>query len=130
MRRTLAIVGTAETASEHPLGLAIRAFYKDYFACEMFGHCEDFSAIWGFGLRAKVSGIEFLLDKANDVLDRKVYSVLIGNREWMQKNQIKMTEDTDLAMSKYEYNGHTVVFVAIDGKTYFGNLSLFPKDKL
>lgn len=119
LRRTLAIVGTAETASEHPLGLAIRAFYKDYFACEMFGHCEDFNAIWGFGLRAKVSGIEFLLDKANDVLDHKVYSVLIGNREWMKTNQITITEDIDLAMSKYEYDGHTVVLIAIDGKPIF-----------
>lgn len=117
LRRTLAIVGTAETASEHPLGLAIRAFYKDYFACEIFGHCENFSTVWGYGLRADVRGIEFLLDKANDVLDDKVYSVLIGNREWMKRNEITISDDIDSTMSNYEYEGHTVVLVAIDGKS-------------
>lgn len=117
LRRTLAIVGTAETASEHPLGLAIRAFYKDYFACQIFGHCENFSTVWGYGLRANVSGIEFLLDKANDILDHKVYSVLIGNREWIKRNEIIITDEIDLAMSKYEHEGHTVVLVAIDGKS-------------
>jgi Cu+-exporting ATPase len=119
LRRMLAIAGAAESGSEHPLGMAIRKHCKDYFGCEQFGRCEDFNAVWGYGLSAKVHGIEHLIDKNFQAGDNdKTYSVLIGNREWMERNTIPVTNEIDLAMSKHEYDGHTAVLVAIDGKKF------------
>jgi Cu+-exporting ATPase len=115
----LAIAGAAESGSEHPLGMAVRAHCKGYFGCEQFGHCEDFKSIWGYGLRAKVSRIESLINKTNEDVspnNTKIYSVLIGNREWMERNDIHVTSDIDSAMAKHEYDGHTAVLIAIDGK--------------
>lgn len=41
--------------------------------------------------------------------------VLIGNREWMVRNNLPVNGDIDKAMSKHEHDGHTAVLVAIDG---------------
>ncbi|CAF1034528.1 unnamed protein product [Adineta steineri] len=121
LKRLLAIAGTAESGSEHPLGMAIRKSCKDYFGREQFGHCEDFNAVWGYGLSAKVSQIEFLMEKNNGAgdnvsLNDKSYAVLIGNREWMERNSIHVTFEIDSAMTKHEHDGHTAVLIAIDGK--------------
>ncbi|CAF3788920.1 unnamed protein product [Rotaria sordida] len=119
--RMLAIAGTVESCSEHPLARAIQTYCQNYFGCEQLGHCEDFNAIWGYGLSAKVNGIEFLINKhigSSDTvyLRDTIYSVLIGNREWMERNNIHVTNEIDSAMSKHEYDGHTAVLIAIDNK--------------
>ncbi len=119
LKRMLAIAGTAESGSEHPLGMAIKKHCREYFGCEQFGHCEDFNAVWGYGLSAKVNGIEFLMNEnleLNDDNNNKTYSVLIGNREWMERNTIPVTNEIDSAMTKHEHDGHTAVLIAADGK--------------
>ncbi|CAF3670773.1 unnamed protein product [Rotaria sp. Silwood1] len=121
LKRMLAIAGTAESASEHPLGKAIRIYCQNFFGCEQFGHCEDFNAIWGYGLSVKVNEIESLINKnsqSNDniSLNDKVYFVLIGNREWMERNSIHVTDEIDSAMSKHEHDGNTAVLIAVDNK--------------
>jgi Cu+-exporting ATPase len=118
----LAIAGTAESGSEHPLGLAVRTHCKDYFGCTQFGRCEDFNAVWGYGLSAKVSDVEALINKNNYEsgdnlsINNKSYSVLIGNREWMGRNSIHVSHEIDSAMTKHEHDGHTAVIIAVDGK--------------
>ena len=121
LRRMLALAGTAESGSEHPLGKAIRNHCKDFFGCEQFGRCEDFNAVWGYGLSAKVSGIEALMNMKNASGDHltsmeKIYAVLIGNREWMEKNNIHVSQEVDSAMTKHEHDGHTAVLLAADGQ--------------
>ncbi len=121
LKRMLAIAGTAESGSEHPLGMAVRKECKSYFGCEQFGHCEDFNAVWGYGLSAKVSGVETLINQNSDAGDHdKTYAVLIGNREWMERNDIHVTNEIDSAMSKHERDGQTAVLIAIDGKEIIG----------
>ena len=44
------------------------------------------------------------------------YQVLIGNREWMHRNGLLVTEVMDTTMSEHEDQGHTAVLVAIDGR--------------
>ena len=48
--------------------------------------------------------------------DSGVYSVLIGNREWMGKNNLIVTDEIDHSMSQYEAKGQTAVLVAINGR--------------
>lgn len=47
--------------------------------------------------------------------DSGVYKVLIGNREWMHKNNLTVTDEMDHAMAQYEGLGQTAVLVAING---------------
>ncbi|CAF1065657.1 unnamed protein product [Rotaria magnacalcarata] len=133
LKRMLAIAGAAESGSEHPLGKAVRAHCKGHFGCEQFGHCEDFNAIWGYGLSAKVNGIESLVNKINGSgdnisLNDKTYSVLIGNREWMERNNMNVTNEIDLAMSKHEHDGHTAVLIAVDS-TIIGMIAIADRIK-
>lgn len=44
------------------------------------------------------------------------YSVLIGNREWMNRNGLLVKNDVDKAMIEHERRGRTAVLVAVDGK--------------
>lgn len=56
----LSVVGTAESSSEHPIGLAISQNAKEVLESQALGHCTDFEAIPGYGLKCLVSGIENL----------------------------------------------------------------------
>ena len=107
------VLATAESGSEHPLGLAVRNHCKEYFKSDQLGHCRDFKAIWGFGLSAAVTDIGGLVpgDDASHS-----YRVLIGNREWMTQNELKVTDDIDKLMSTHENDGHTVILIGIDGR--------------
>ncbi|CAF4930548.1 unnamed protein product [Rotaria sp. Silwood1] len=113
--RMLAIAGTAESGSEHPLALAVRNHCKEYFGTDQLGLCRDFKAIWGYGLQAHVSDIDCLVSNTN-TNSSHTYSVLIGNREWMKRNHLQFDDGIDKTMSAHEHDGHTAVLVAIDGK--------------
>ncbi|KAK2891343.1 hypothetical protein Q8A67_013986 [Cirrhinus molitorella] len=59
--KLLAIVGTAENNSEHPLGAAITKYCKQELGTESLGTCTDFQAVPGCGIRCLVSNTENLL---------------------------------------------------------------------
>ncbi|GBN04455.1 Copper-transporting ATPase 1 [Araneus ventricosus] len=171
--KILAVAGTAEANSEHPIASAITSFVKEALQIEAFGKCEDFAAVPGCGLRCKVSNIHHMLKEEphvenlvgtnnrrstislnfrsevleNVLIDRKIhnspqhnasslaadliqnlneadnneedsnhkYTVLIGNREWMIRNGLHVSEVIDSIMIDHEERGHTAVLCAIDG---------------
>jgi cation transport ATPase len=76
------------------------------------GQCLDFKATWGYGLQARVTGIDCLIPNTDA---NRSYMVLIGNREWMMRNNLNVEKNVDKAMSRHEHDGHTAVLVAIDG---------------
>ncbi|XP_060774722.1 copper-transporting ATPase 2 [Neoarius graeffei] len=149
LRKVLAVVGTAEASSEHPLGMAVTKHCKEELGTETLGFCHDFQAVPGCGISCRVSNIEELLqtsaetdstqtqthtrtpnsltlqgattDESSLVTDGDVgsgspsYAVLIGNRQWMQRNGLQVTADVDEAMSSHETKGQTAILVAIDG---------------
>ncbi|XP_069028032.1 copper-transporting ATPase 1 [Embiotoca jacksoni] len=63
--RLLAIVGTAENNSEHPLGAAITKYCKQELGTESLGTCTDFQAVPGCGVRCQVSNTETLLKQGD-----------------------------------------------------------------
>ncbi|XP_051799249.1 copper-transporting ATPase 2 [Acanthochromis polyacanthus] len=138
LRKILALVGTAEASSEHPLGLAVAKHCKEELGSEVLGYCQDFQAVPGCGISCRVSNVEHLLlqqneeqfllpgattDESSLLPDGEVtpaaeaapYSVLIGNREWMRRNGHHIGADVDAAMSSHETKGQTAILVAIDG---------------
>jgi Cu+-exporting ATPase len=109
---------------------------------ETFGKVTDFTAVPGCGLKCTVSNVEELIDgddlkgsqksllvdtlilEAGDTISpdqvqdwtaSNSYSVLMGNREWMQRNGIVVTEEMDQKMEEHEVQGHTAILCAIDG---------------
>ncbi|KAG7518611.1 copper-transporting ATPase 1 [Solea senegalensis] len=63
--RLLAIVGTAENNSEHPLGAAITKYCKQDLGTESLGTCTGFQAVPGCGIRCQVSNTETLLKQTD-----------------------------------------------------------------
>ena len=58
--KILAIIGTAENSSEHPLGQAVVRYAKSILNKDMLGQCSHFNAVPGRGLKAIVSNTEDL----------------------------------------------------------------------
>uniref|UniRef100_A0A452V181 Copper-transporting ATPase 1 n=1 Tax=Ursus maritimus TaxID=29073 RepID=A0A452V181_URSMA len=113
--KILAIVGTAESNSEHPLGAAITKYCKQELDTETLGTCVDFQVVPGCGISCKVINIEgFIL--THNALNAQQYKVLIGNREWMIRNGLVVNNDVDDSMTEHERKGRTAVLVAVDGK--------------
>uniref|UniRef100_A0A8B9F528 P-type Cu(+) transporter n=1 Tax=Amazona collaria TaxID=241587 RepID=A0A8B9F528_9PSIT len=125
LKKVLAVVGTAEASSEHPLGVAVTKYCKEELGTQSLGYCTDFQAVPGCGISCKVGGVEAVLDMAEEGLDKldanrspsasHTYSVLIGNREWMRRNGLHIANDINDAMTDHETKGQTAVLVAIDG---------------
>ncbi|KAM6894091.1 copper-transporting ATPase 2 [Xenentodon cancila] len=137
LRKILALVGTAEASSEHPLGMAVAKHCKDELGSDVLGYCRDFQAVPGCGISCRVSNVEHLLQQSDErfllpgattdessllsggetpsEVQGASYSVLIGNREWMRRNGHHIKVDVDAAMSSHETKGQTAVLVAIDG---------------
>ncbi|XP_058147663.1 copper-transporting ATPase 1 [Dasypus novemcinctus] len=63
--KILAILGTAESNSEHPLGAAVTKYCKQELDTETLGTCLDFQVVPGCGISCKVTNIEGLLHKNN-----------------------------------------------------------------
>ncbi|XP_041834465.1 copper-transporting ATPase 2 isoform X2 [Melanotaenia boesemani] len=138
LRKILAVVGTAEASSEHPLGIAVAKHCKYELGSDVLGYCKDFQAVPGCGISCKVSNVEHLLQQQTDdsfllsgattdessllsegdsisLAEGASYSVLIGNREWMRRNGHHIKADVDAAMSSHETKGQTAILVAVDG---------------
>jgi len=149
LTQLLAIAGTAETSSEHPIGAAVVNYAKKVLCSEVLGKVTEFQAVSGCGLRCVVSGVAALIQTSTingltrqsseqsftvtvenilvDTLSDKViiaaeesgsdphYEVLIGNREWMKRNGLAVSQAVDESMEKHEVQGQTVVLTAING---------------
>ncbi|XP_038577483.1 copper-transporting ATPase 2 [Micropterus salmoides] len=137
LRKILAVVGTAEASSEHPLGMAVAKHCKEELGSAVLGYCQDFQAVPGCGISCRVSNVEHLLQQneerfllpgvttdetsllsaaeATSEGEPLSYSVVIGNREWMRRNGHHIEADVDAAMSSHETKGQTAILVAIDG---------------
>uniref|UniRef100_A0A8C3TGY0 Copper-transporting ATPase 2 n=1 Tax=Chelydra serpentina TaxID=8475 RepID=A0A8C3TGY0_CHESE len=125
LKKILAIVGTAEASSEHPLGMAVTKYCKEELGTESLGYCTDFQAVPGCGISCKVRSVEAVLGQkalpvdsgtpARHAAAPLTYSVLIGNREWMRRNGLLISSDVNDAMTGHEMKGQTAILVAIDG---------------
>nr|XP_021142531.1 copper-transporting ATPase 2 isoform X4 [Columba livia]XP_021142532.1 copper-transporting ATPase 2 isoform X4 [Columba livia]XP_021142533.1 copper-transporting ATPase 2 isoform X4 [Columba livia]XP_021142534.1 copper-transporting ATPase 2 isoform X4 [Columba livia]XP_021142535.1 copper-transporting ATPase 2 isoform X4 [Columba livia] len=145
LKKVLAVVGTAEASSEHPLGVAVTKYCKEELGTQSLGFCTDFQAVPGCGISCKVGGVEAALGTAKEGVDNldanrngdssaplgenalitlsesngpsasHTYSVLIGNREWMRRNGLHIANDVNDAMTDHEMKGQTAILVAIDG---------------
>uniref|UniRef100_A0A8C3TG49 Copper-transporting ATPase 2 n=1 Tax=Chelydra serpentina TaxID=8475 RepID=A0A8C3TG49_CHESE len=125
LKKILAIVGTAEASSEHPLGMAVTKYCKEELGTESLGYCTDFQAVPGCGISCKVRSVEAVLGQSEQSLNEQnwsrrgtaplTYSVLIGNREWMRRNGLLISSDVNDAMTGHEMKGQTAILVAIDG---------------
>ncbi len=84
-----------------------------------FKEIEDSTSIWNCvnaTTLANGKGVHFgkkIVENADD--DLKSYEVLIGNREWMNRNFLNLNEKISKKMDEYESNGNTCVLCAIDG---------------
>ncbi|XP_043360400.1 copper-transporting ATPase 2 isoform X4 [Dermochelys coriacea] len=145
LKKVLAIVGTAEASSEHPLGMAVTKYCKEELGTESLGYCTDFQAVPGCGISCKVRNVEAIVGQSEQSLNEQnaylssvstvslghsssimvsesdgeatplTYSVLIGNREWMRRNGLLISSDVNDAMTGHEMKGQTAILVAIDG---------------
>ncbi|KAM8977604.1 copper-transporting ATPase 2 [Pelodytes ibericus] len=143
LKRMLAVVGTAEASSEHPLGMAVTKYCKEELGTESLGYCTDFHAVPGCGISCKVNNVESVLVQSEEGLNEQndyrssliqtqdgsliitpelqgasapePHCVLIGNREWMRRNGLHISSDINEAMTSHEMKGQTAVLVAIDG---------------
>uniref|UniRef100_A0A8C3VE84 P-type Cu(+) transporter n=1 Tax=Catharus ustulatus TaxID=91951 RepID=A0A8C3VE84_CATUS len=113
--KMLAILGTAESSSEHPLGAAITKYCKKELNSETLGTCTDFQVVPGCGISCKVTNIECWCLPSEAPVTSQKYSVLIGNREWMTRNGLQVRNEVDKAMMEHERRGRTAVLAAVDG---------------
>ncbi len=95
--KVLQIITSVENKSEHPIAKAIADYGVQHN--QKFLPVEDFDSITGFGVKAKVDGVQ----------------ILIGNEKLMEKFSIDVESAQNLTKKFFE-EGKTVVMTAINGK--------------
>ncbi|XP_059502735.1 copper-transporting ATPase 2-like isoform X2 [Stegostoma tigrinum] len=74
LKKLLAIVGTAEASSEHPLGNAVAKYCKEELGIDVLGYCTDFQSVPGCGISCKVTNIEAIVLKSEHSLNKREHS--------------------------------------------------------
>lgn len=92
--RLLAIIGTAESNSQHPLAIAVVEYVKKFLSTTSIGQCKEFESEGGYGIRCKVSNIDHMLAKYNEeshenLLDRLNASINLHEVEIFQSRIAK-----------------------------------------
>ncbi len=93
----LAMLGAAESASEHPIGKAVYSFCKEHSA--NLPQPENFTTFPGRGLSCTVDGTK----------------VLVGNRAFIQGNNVPISATALASVRALESQGKTCVFVPLNG---------------
>lgn len=93
----LSLAASAEYGSEHFLGKAIVEFAREQKI--QFQDCSYFYSETGLGIRAEVD----------------TYKILLGNRNWLESQQIDITT-LDQQADVFAGQGKTPVFMAINGE--------------
>lgn len=62
LSRLMALVGTAEANSEHPIASAITTYVKQFLRSEQLGTCSNFRNVPGCGISCVVTNIDNLLE--------------------------------------------------------------------
>lgn len=75
--KLLAIIGTAENNSEHPLGAAITKYCKQELGTDSLGTCTDFQAVPGCGIRCLVSNTENLLRRRDSDSEENQHNAVL-----------------------------------------------------
>ena len=87
----------------------------------------DFEAEPGLGLKCSVTHADQVFAfRDNRTLSiaserdkpeaNQKYNVLVGNRKWMEKNELPIPDGANETMEEFEREGNTVVMAAINGK--------------
>eukprot|EP00753_Platysulcus_tardus_P014251 PLAT4261.1.p1 GENE.PLAT4261.1~~PLAT4261.1.p1 ORF type:complete len:1218 (-),score=693.24 PLAT4261.1:280-3933(-) len=98
----IALVGSAEQGSEHPLAAAVVDFARDF----RDEHLEPLKLLRPEGfLAVPGKGVQCTLDGKR---------VLLGNRRWMESNSCSLPRTASQTMTQYEKDGMTAVAVAYD----------------
>ncbi len=97
--QVLRFASAAERKSEHPLGAAVLSKGKEILGEDDIPEPEQFEAVPGKGVRARVEG----------------RTVLVGTRKLMGENHIEF-EPMEDQLRKLEGEGKTAMLVAIDGR--------------
>ncbi|WHY84612.1 heavy metal translocating P-type ATPase [Neobacillus novalis] len=100
----LALVGSAEKQSEHPLAQAIVQGIKDKGI--PLKEVTEFEAVPGFGIKAIVDGKQ----------------ILVGTRKLMNQNKVEIV-DALVKMEELEKVGKTAMLAAVDGQ-YAGTVAV------
>ena len=94
----LAVTGSAEAKSEHPLGKAVTAYAKEKKLA--LPTVDDFKMEAGRGIQGKVNG----------------NAILCGNEGFLSKNGIVCSESDKNSLAEFANQGKATILVAIDGK--------------
>ncbi|PVU97929.1 hypothetical protein BB561_000193 [Smittium simulii] len=120
----IALVGAAESRSEHSIGKSIYKYCLSILSKSNISSCTkvtDFRALVGMGVRCNV---ELLKTSPLFGLNAQpVYTVLIGNLKLMKLSQIEIPSSAIELIDENEKIGCTVLLVATNGE-YSGLLAL------
>ena len=92
----LALVASAEKASDHPLAQAIIRYAGDLPSYEV----ESVETIKGLGIKAEVGG----------------RSILIGNQKLMEEEKVGLPEGMAQAVTEAQNSGSSIVLIALAGQ--------------
>nr|XP_009300468.2 copper-transporting ATPase 2 isoform X2 [Danio rerio] len=108
LRTVLAVVGTAEASSEHPLGMAVAKHCKEELGAETLGFCHDFQAVPGCGISCKVSSVEDLLQNSPKTQETKASAVkqtpLLVTLQGVTTDESSLVADTDSGSDSPSYS--------------------------
>ncbi|KAI6216712.1 P-type Cu(+) transporter [Aphelenchoides fujianensis] len=139
----VALAGSAESNSEHPIGTAISAFAKEFLKCEQWAtvsqvrnlrnlrqsspeptdELEDVQltprtrqlATHDVEIAPILNGAP-LIDDERPLNDLPAYSVLVGSEQWARSNEILVSDIVQDALNRERQTGNISVLIAVNNE--------------
>ncbi|XP_060105207.1 copper-transporting ATPase 1 [Heteronotia binoei] len=98
--KILALIGTAESNSEHPLGTAVTKYCKQELNTGVLGTCTDFQVVPGCGISCKVTNIGALIHRRESIEENNVRNAALVEMEKVEDSmQPALIIDEELPMT-------------------------------
>lgn len=105
----LAVAGTAENNSEHPLGVAVTKYAKKELQTENLGQCASFEAVPGYGLSCTVTDVDGLLNVR--AKNKQNVNVIVGGQVIDTIQDVPLNEDDTSAKPDSKTNNSYKVLI-------------------
>ncbi|PVU86730.1 hypothetical protein BB560_006614 [Smittium megazygosporum] len=112
-----ALVGAAESRSEHSLGKSVFNYCDSYLGNKIVTLCtnvSDFRAVIGKGISCVVNLKNTSM--FNSTFQKDEYSVVIGNSSLMKLSNVAISKKIFSMIDSFENTGCTVLLVSVDGR--------------
>ncbi|CAD5224110.1 unnamed protein product [Bursaphelenchus okinawaensis] len=119
-KNLLALVGSAESNSEHPIGSALSSFSKDYLQCQSWASISGFTVSAGQGIKCEVRNLNNVNGQLLPSFETDDKITLSPQKKMIQGNEVEISSLVNVTYSGDNLDNLEVYSVLVGSERWMG----------